>query len=114
MNRVEELLLILSEECAEVAQAAIKCIRFGIDDEYQGIVNRYKLERELGDFLAMFKLLVEEAGIREDTVMEAAEGKLIKVEQFMSNRKSGIPPIAPLGKLASHSGYKPRKNKPRS
>jgi NTP pyrophosphatase (non-canonical NTP hydrolase) len=114
MNRIEELLIILSEECAEVSQAAIKCVRFGIDDEYDGILNRYKLERELGDLLAMFKLLVEEAGIREETVMEAAEAKLVKVEKFMSNRKSGIPRIAPLGKQASFPSYKPRKNKPRS
>jgi len=108
MNRVEELLLILSEECAEVSQAAIKCIRFGIDDEYQGIVNRYQLERELGDFLAMFKLLVGEAGIREATVMEAAEAKLIKVEQFMRNGKTPAPVAVT---KPSRRGSHPRKTR---
>jgi NTP pyrophosphatase (non-canonical NTP hydrolase) len=87
MNRLEELLIILSEECAEVAQAAIKCVRFGMDSEYQGMINRYQLERELGDFMAMFKLLCEETSIREEVVMDAAEAKLIKVEKFMTNKK---------------------------
>ena len=89
MNRLEELLIILAEECAEVQQAAIKCVRFGMDSEYQGMVNRYQLERELGDFMAMFKLLLEETTLREEVVMEAAEAKLIKVEKFMRN---GRPP----------------------
>lgn len=87
MNRLEELLIILSEECAEVQQAAIKCVRFGMDSEYQGMVNRYQLERELGDFMAMFKLLLEETTLREASIMEAAEAKLVKVEQYMRNPK---------------------------
>ena len=105
MNRVEELLLILSEECAEVSQAAIKCIRFGMDSAHLVRTNRECLETELGDMLAMFKLLVEEASIREEVVMEAAEAKLIKVEKFMRN---------PRVKLPSLPTYKPRKNKPKS
>ena len=87
MNRLEELLIILAEECAEVQQAAIKCVRFGMDSEHQGLVNRYQLERELGDFMAMFKLLLEETDLREEVIMEAAEAKLIKVEKFMRNPK---------------------------
>jgi len=95
MNRLEELLIILAEECAEVQQAAIKCVRFGMDSEYQGMLNRYQLERELGDFMAMFKLLLEETTLREATIMEAAEAKLIKVEKFMRNGKTAAP-IVPL------------------
>lgn len=93
MNRLEELLIILSEECAEVSQAAIKCVRFGMASTHPESPesNKLKLERELGDFLAMFRLLVEEAGIREEIVMEAAEAKLIKVEKFMRNPKGKTP-----------------------
>lgn len=88
MNRLEELLIILSEECAEVQQAASKCIRFGMDSVHVVSSNRELLEREFGDMLAMFKLLVEEGHLREKFVMEAAEAKLIKVEKFMKNKKS--------------------------
>ena len=87
MNRLEELLVILSEECAEVSQVASKCIRFGMDSEYQDQSNRGRLESELGDFLAMFKLLVEEGHLREENIMNAAEAKLVKVEKFMKNPK---------------------------
>ena len=87
MDKLEELLIILSEECAEVSQAAIKCIRFGMDSVYDEESNRERLEHELGDFMVMFKLLAEETAIREENVMDAAEAKLIKVEKFMKNGK---------------------------
>jgi len=91
MDRTEELLLILSEECAEVAQAASKCIRFGMAATHPNYPesNQLRLEQELGDFMAMFKLLIEENGLNEDNIMKAAEAKLIKVEKFMRN---GRPP----------------------
>lgn len=87
MNRLEELLVILSEECAEVSQVAAKCVRFGMDSEYQGQTNRQRLELELGDFLAMFRLILEETNLSEDAIMNAAEAKLVKVEKFMKNPK---------------------------
>ena len=36
MNRTEHLLACLAEECAEVAQAVGKALRFGLDDGYPG------------------------------------------------------------------------------
>ena len=87
MNRLEELLTILSEECAEVQQVASKCVRFGMDSEYQGQTNRQRLELELGDLLAMFKLILQETNLSEEAVMNAAEAKLVKVEKFMKNPK---------------------------
>lgn len=92
MNRLEELLVILSEECAEVQQAAIKCVRFGMTSvstvEPNGPNNTQRLESELGDFLAMFKLLLQESNLSEQNIMTAAEAKLVKVEKFMKNGKS--------------------------
>jgi NTP pyrophosphatase (non-canonical NTP hydrolase) len=87
MNRLQELLVILAEECAEVQQVASKSIRFGIDAVYQDVSNRTRLEQELGDFMAMFKLVLEEAHLSGDHIMECAEAKLIKVEKFMTNGK---------------------------
>jgi NTP pyrophosphatase (non-canonical NTP hydrolase) len=104
MNRLDELLLILSEECAEIIQATSKCRRFGMDSEYNGQTNRQRLESELGDFLAMFKLLMQETNLSEAHIMECAEAKLIKVEQFMTN---GTP--QPISK--PHRRGKPRSNK---
>jgi NTP pyrophosphatase (non-canonical NTP hydrolase) len=91
MNRLDELLLILSEECAEIIQATSKCRRFGMDSTHNEESNRERLEHELGDFLAMFKLLMEETNLSEAHIMECAEAKLLKVEQFMTNGTQPAP-----------------------
>lgn len=90
MNRLEELLIILSEECAEVQQAATKCIRFGMASTHNGQIpesNQLRLEKEIGDFMAMVRLLTEEYNLNMDNIIEAADAKLIKVEKFMRNPK---------------------------
>jgi NTP pyrophosphatase (non-canonical NTP hydrolase) len=89
MNRLEELLIILSEECAEVQQAAIKCVRFGKASTHpdSSESNQLKLEREIGDFMAMVRLLTEEYNLNMDNIIESADAKLIKVEKFMKNKK---------------------------
>jgi hypothetical protein len=58
-NQTTEILLILSEECAEVIQAISKCQRFGITGRKEGEVlsNAERLEEEIGDLLAMVELL---------------------------------------------------------
>jgi len=104
MNRLQELLVILAEECAEVSQAASKCVRFGMDSKYQDVSNRARLEQELGDFMAMFKLILEESNLSDERIMECAEAKLIKVEQYMTNGKNSTPTMK----------RKPRKNKRKS
>jgi hypothetical protein len=87
MNRLEELLVILSEECAEVQQASSKCIRFGMRSTYELLSNKERLEYELGDFMAMLRLVVEEGNLSMDAIIAAADEKLIKVEKFMRNPK---------------------------
>jgi NTP pyrophosphatase (non-canonical NTP hydrolase) len=87
MNRLEELLVVLQEECAEVSQAASKSIRFGLDATYQDRSNRARLESEIGDLMAMIKLVTEEGNLNPDNMIAAAEAKLIKVEKFMKNGK---------------------------
>jgi len=52
-----ELLTILMEECAEVTQAAAKCIRFGESAEYNGETTMDRLEREIGDLYCMIDML---------------------------------------------------------
>lgn len=48
----KELLVILVEECAEVAQRATKALRFGLDETQKGqpFDNSYRLSQEIGDF----------------------------------------------------------------
>jgi len=122
MNRLEELLTILSEECAEVSQVASKCVRFGLESEYNDRTNRDRLEWEIGDFMAMVRLLTEEYNLNMDNIIAAADAKLVKVEKFMRNKKGlsapelaaafsqrTLPPLAPIEK--PHRRGKPRSNK---
>ncbi len=86
MNRTEYLLIVLAEECAEVAQVACKGLRFGLDDIGPGKKenNLRSLERELADLLAVVELL--DLSIRE----EDKEAKFRKVAKYMEySRKAG-------------------------
>lgn len=52
MNRQEEILTILQEECAEVIQAVSKVRRFGMDN------NVTELKKEIADVLCMIDILL--------------------------------------------------------
>lgn len=53
MNRNEEIMTILQEECAEVIQAVSKVKRFGMSENHSALV------KELGDLQAMIELMYE-------------------------------------------------------
>jgi NTP pyrophosphatase (non-canonical NTP hydrolase) len=57
-TKVEEILDILQEECAEVIQAISKCRRFGMENRYKdGGTQREHLTQELGDVTLLIELL---------------------------------------------------------
>jgi len=57
-NKVNEILDILQEECAEVIVAISKIRRFGIDNSYKdGGTQREHLVQELGDVTLLIELL---------------------------------------------------------
>ena len=57
--KINEILDILQEECAEVIQAISKCRRFGIDEVQlkTGRTQREELVQELGDVSLLIELL---------------------------------------------------------
>jgi NTP pyrophosphatase (non-canonical NTP hydrolase) len=80
-NNVNEILLIMQEECAEVTQAISKCFRFGLDNHKPGKpkTNREHLEEELGDLVAMITLLEMNGVISQHNIEKA---KLAKFEKL--------------------------------
>jgi NTP pyrophosphatase (non-canonical NTP hydrolase) len=82
MNREQELLIILQEECGEVVQAVAKIHRFGKSED-----NLERLEDEFADMLALMKLLLEEGYLDGIAVEEKAERKIKKLETYMKNKK---------------------------
>lgn len=84
-----EVLLILQEECAEVAQAISKCFRFGPDQMKPGkdVTNVNMLEEEIGDLFAMVELLTDlNIGVTIKGINQAKKKKFVKLKTW-SNLK---------------------------
>ena len=80
-SNINEILLIMQEECAEVTQAISKCFRFGLDNHKPGKpkTNKEHLEEELGDLVAMITLLEMNGVISQHNIEKA---KLAKFEKL--------------------------------
>jgi hypothetical protein len=75
-TKVNEALIILQEECAEVIQEVSKCFRFGINDlNKDGVKHSVVLEKEVADMLCMVDILIEQ-GILDPGRLDA--GKIEK------------------------------------
>ncbi len=80
MTREEHLLVILSEECAEVAREVSKALRFGMSETMLGqpLTNKERISAELQDLWAAVEMLNLQTVDRE-----AIERKKEKVNKFM-------------------------------
>lgn len=90
MNRKEEVLILLQEECGELIQAACKVMRFGENGknpEGPDITNLEHLQIEIADVLAAVKLLFDEIPLDDKKMMLLAEAKIKKFEKYASNKK---------------------------
>ena len=83
MNKLEEVLTITQEECAEVVQAISKCRRFGLDNSHKsGKTQRENLTEEVGDLYCMLELLCEHVGLDKRQVAIAAHDKREKLKTW--------------------------------
>ena len=92
MNRIEHLLVILSEECAEAQKEVSKALRFGLDDcaPNQSLTNRNKIAIELNDLMAVVEMLIDEGVITSTTAFTDKEItiKKEKVERYLKYSKT--------------------------
>lgn len=80
-----EIILILSEECAEVAKEVSKIMRFGPDQIKPGkeLTNIQVLQEELGDLLAMIELLTDKnIGVTVEGLEKAKQAKFEKLKEW--------------------------------
>ena len=90
MTREEHLLVIIAEECVEIAKCATKALRFGLDDCEPGQPesNARRLCLECADLQAVLEMLAESNDLFDLTAksidMDAAMAtKKAKVERFL-------------------------------
>lgn len=59
MTRTEHLLVIVAEECNEVAQRVTKALRFGLAEIEPGqeLTNAQRIMQEVNDFIAVYQML---------------------------------------------------------
>jgi NTP pyrophosphatase (non-canonical NTP hydrolase) len=86
MNVEEHLLICLAEECAEVAQACSKALRFGLADQWPergDITNAENIARELEDLFGVVRMLYARGMIRDcDNARTLAKSR--KVANYMA------------------------------
>lgn len=84
-DKQQEILVIAQEEAAEVIQEISKIFRFGIDSQHRdGMSHRAKLEDELGDFLCMVDLMIEQEIVHAKSLTLAKLAKREKLKQYSS------------------------------
>ena len=83
-SKINEVMDILQEECAEVIQIVSKIRRFGRDEIHlkRGMSNREMLCEEVGDVLCMVELLRELEIIDDTSIQSAVQNKRKKLEQW--------------------------------
>ena len=81
--KVEEALIILQEECAEVIQNISKIKRFGLDQAYEGQEsNRIRFQKEVGDVLALVDYLIEHDILDHVSLLQCKIDKINKLKKF--------------------------------
>jgi len=83
-DKDKEILLIAAEECAEVTQAISKVLRFGLESEWKGVINKKHLSAEVGDLLCMVALMVDHDLIDENIMNTSRYNKRERLETWSS------------------------------
>ncbi|MEM6746788.1 MAG: hypothetical protein AAF608_05160 [Pseudomonadota bacterium] len=90
ISREKFLLALLAEEAAEVAQATIKAIRFGLQEVKEGTTttNAQRLNGELQDLMGILTMLNDETSLDYHTDLDAVLAKRERVEKYYAYSKS--------------------------
>lgn len=83
--RERELLEVLAEECAEVAQRCMKALRFGPTEVQPGqdLTNFQRVAEEVGDVFGTVALMCQERMLSNLEIRAAQAAKLAKLRRFL-------------------------------
>lgn len=89
-----EILALISEECAEIVEAADiskaagrviqrvnKIIRWGWEADFEGTTQQHKLEVEIGDLVAVIAIALHNDLLSEERIIKHAETKMQKFQE---------------------------------
>jgi len=85
MTRTEHLLVILAEECGEVAQRAAKALRFSLEqiEPGQTLTNADRISREIADLWAVIEMLDDTGALRMPVnSRELVAKKRARIEEY--------------------------------
>ena len=86
IDKSNEALYILMEECSEVTQAISKILRFGWDAVNPVVenskTNSSHLEEEMGDLLAMIEIVTEKYRLSPESIETAKLNKINKLKKW--------------------------------
>lgn len=89
-----ERLALLAEECGEVVQIIGKILRHGYESTNpvtgDGITNRYKLERELGDIMFGIYLGVNNKDVSLERILNYVDNKRKTILQWLHHTKVDV------------------------
>jgi len=89
VNRLDHLMTIAAEECAEIAQRISKAQRFGLGEVQpdQGFDNAERIRSEFVDLYATLQMIEVEAGLVDAALIHAEPGEVSrkqgKIEEFL-------------------------------
>lgn len=86
MNVQEHLLIIVMEECNELAQRCSKALRFGLHEVQPGqqYNNAERIQEEYADLIGAIRMLSETMDFSLDSLSEVAiNEKKLKIKKFM-------------------------------
>lgn len=86
LNITEMMLLQLGEEATEVAQEASKCIRFTLENGYNGDSNIDRLRKEYSQFMAVIHYLVH-CGVVIEVDQKHFDDKLKQIDKYLKISK---------------------------
>jgi hypothetical protein len=83
-----EILTIMVEECAEVAQRATKVLRFGLDEVQRGqpFDNKYRLALEVGDFICVMEKMIATEMLCETEIEIGMKSKEKQLARWMQHQ----------------------------
>lgn len=88
--REREITEIIAEECNEVAQRAMKLLRFGVDEVQPGhqYNNAYRMGLEIGDVLEIVDMAVSEGLVPAAAIKMGREKKRAQLAKYMQTDPS--------------------------